>query len=85
MQLKDLYQNFAGGDDNYQRHMVQQYRTRRADEFEADRIAYESRPKRGKRAPAMQLTEEEKLLMKKLGLKPAQLRALKAMEDTNAS
>jgi hypothetical protein len=82
MQLKHLYKDFDEEDDVGQRTMVATYRTRRASEFEGDRVAYERKQRKAatKRAPAIKLTDEEKVLMKKLGLTQAQVRALKAMQ-----
>jgi hypothetical protein len=78
MQLKDLFQNFTSQNDEGQRTMVANYRARRAKEFEDDRIAYQNKKTKKKKAPKVQLTDEEKALMKLLGLKAKDIQALRA-------
>ena len=84
MQLKDLYQHFDKLPAEEQRTFVARYRARRDAEFTADKIDFEEKQaKKGtrKRVPKIELSEEEKTLMKKLGLTQKQLRALRALED----
>lgn len=80
MQLQDLYLHFSSLSEEDQRVYVARYRARRDAEFTADKIAYEAKHKRSKRTPAIKLTDEEKSIMKKLGITQAQLRALRALE-----
>jgi len=60
--------------------MVAAYRARRASEFDADRIDYERKQRRAtnKRQPALVLSDEDKAIIKKMGLTIAQVRALRA-------
>ena len=84
MLLRDLYQHFYALDEDEQRIFIARYRARRGAEFEADRAEYEAKSQRKgttKRQPAIALSEEEKILMKKLGLTQKQLRALRALEE----
>jgi len=80
MQLKDLYPNFTEQSEFQQRQMVASYRTRRAKDFTWIREQNAKKPAKKKKAPAVQLSPEEKILMKKMGLTVAQLNALKAMQ-----
>jgi ribosomal protein L44E len=83
MQLKELYVDFDSLDDEGRAGNVRQYRARRATEFEEDQRNYE-RKQRGtkKRQPALVLSEEEKALIKKMGLTQAQVRMLRAATAT---
>ena len=81
MQLKDLYQNFADQSEFRQRQMVAEYRTKRLKDFEWIEAENLKKPKKKKREPAIQLSAEEKILMKKMGLSMSQLKALKAMQS----
>lgn len=80
MQLKDLYPNFADQSEFGQRQMISTYRTKRLKDFEWIREENAKKPTKKKREPAIQLSAEEKILMKKLGLSMSQLKALKAMQ-----
>ena len=80
MQLKQLYKDYNDENDEGRTAMVRTYRERRSKEFEDDQRDYERRQRKSanKRRPALVLSDEEKILIKKMGLTQAQVRALRA-------
>ena len=80
MQLKQLYNDYNAENDEGRTAMVRTYRARRSKEFEDDQRDYERRQRKAanKRRPALVLSDEEKILIKKMGLTQAQVRALRA-------
>ena len=85
MQLKHLYENFNEQDEPRQRTLVATYRARRNEEFTQSRAEYVEKKSRAAtasiRSAAIKLTEEEKALIKALGIPVAQLRALRAAQS----
>jgi hypothetical protein len=83
VQLKHLFENFNEVDAINQRRMVAAYRLRRAEEFtqaQNDFDLAKQAKKTRKRTPALKLSAEEKILIKKLGITQTQLRAMKAAQ-----
>ena len=77
MQLKDLYENFGTSSPEKQAEFIAQYRLRRSQDLE--KIPSTTRKKTATSAtPKVELSAEEKLLMKKLGLKVRDVMLLRA-------
>jgi hypothetical protein len=82
MQLQNLYQNFNTASDEEQLAMLIAYRTRRAVDLETELPKKKSSTASSK----IPLTEEEKAIMKVLGLKQKDIIALRELnveESTN--
>lgn len=80
MKLHQLYPNFSHMTDDAQLHHVRQYRATRNSDFVQHMESYDLRKAASKRPAAITLTDEEKILIKKLGISRAQLIALKSQE-----
>ena len=79
MQLKDLYKNFGTSTPEEQAEYISQYRLRRAGDLEAMPTVQKRRSTTGVSTKAkLTLSEEEKLLMKMLGLKQKDILAVRA-------
>ena len=82
MQLKDLYKNFGTSTPEEQAEFISQYRLRRAGDLEATPTAQKRKSATGTTAKSkLTLSEEEKLLMKMLGLKQKDILAARSKKS----
>jgi hypothetical protein len=78
MRLENLYQNFGESSPEAQALYVTEYRLRRAEDM--TKVPSWPKPtKKGKRKKALPLSEDEKQVMKLLGLKKKDVIAMRAM------
>ena len=82
MQLKDLYKNFGTSTPEEQAEFISQYRLKRASELESISTVQKRKPTTRTSAKAkLTLSEEEKLLMKMLGLKQKDILAARSKKS----
>ncbi len=78
MQLKDLYKNFGTSTPGEQAEFIAQYRLRRSQDLEKVVSSSTRKSSSVTSLPKIELSSEEKLLMKKLGLKMRDITALRS-------
>lgn len=80
MRLEELYPDFSTALPEVQLHLVARYRQRRAEDMAKPntyKVKKKKKPKKKAVNLATQLTENEKVLMKTLGLKKKQILAMR--------
>ena len=79
MRLENLYENFGLASPEMQAKYITEYRLRRSEDLAKPSTYPKSKPKSSK--PKLVLTEEEKSLMKLLGLKKKDMVALRSIAE----
>jgi hypothetical protein len=80
MLLSQLYKNFGKSSPEEQAEFISQYRLRRATDLETTPAVRERKPTTGTVVKKLVLSEEEKLLMKLLGLKQKDVMAMRELK-----
>lgn len=83
MQLQQLYENFTLAPPERQQAMLASYRLRRAEDMSKPSTYRKKRVSTAKAKP--ELTEQEKIVMNLLGLKPKDIFALREITDVSIS